>query len=329
MGLHDALSTHPVLLAPDGSPRPHAVAGLDLIELLEFAVPALEERGVVVETTDDLPPLQEASNGPEIAISVVEGTRKRDGTDWFDLDVTVTVDGQDVPFPVLFVVLDHGDEILALPSGTWLRLDQPELEQLRSLLVEARGLSKPNGDHAWVNRFQASWWDELAKLGIVDAQSSRWMQSVAALRELERPVGVDVPPNLKAELRPYQKEGLDWLAFLHAGRLGGILADDMGLGKTLQTLALCLHVKERSPDARFLVVAPTSVVENWAREAERFAPDLDVRTVTETVKRRARRWSTRSATPTSWSPRTRCSASSSTTTTPSTGRCCCSTRPSS
>src|SRR5206468_3462130 len=79
------------------------------------------------------------------------------------------------------------------------------------------------------------------------------------------------------------------LAFLHRHRLGGVLADDMGLGKTLQCLALVQHVAEQ-PDrvrAPFLVVAPTSVVSNWAAEAARFTPQLVVRTVTATEARGA------------------------------------------
>ncbi len=70
------------------------------------------------------------------------------------------------------------------------------------------------------------------------------------------------------ELRPYQSRGVDWLTFLRRGKLGGLLADDMGLGKTLQ--ALCAL----EPPA--LVVAPTSVIYNWAAEAARFRPDLSV-----------------------------------------------------
>src|SRR5690606_34489013 len=86
--------------------------------------------------------------------------------------------------------------------------------------------------------------------------------------------------------RPYQQEGLDWLAFLHRHGLGGILADDMGLGKTVQALGLIVHILEERPDARFLVVAPTSVAENWSREAARFAPDVAVQTIRETAARR-------------------------------------------
>ncbi|MBL7005423.1 MAG: DEAD/DEAH box helicase, partial [Gammaproteobacteria bacterium] len=88
---------------------------------------------------------------------------------------------------------------------------------------------------------------------------------------------VAVPSELKAELRDYQKEGLNWLQFLRAYDLGGILADDMGLGKTIQTLAhLLVEKKENRADRPSLVVAPTSLMVNWLREAEKFAPSLSV-----------------------------------------------------
>lgn len=107
-----------------------------------------------------------------------------------------------------------------------------------------------------------------------------------------------VPTGLQATLRPYQVEGFQWLSFLYEQRLGGILADDMGLGKTVQALALLAHAIEEhraaseratergesvKPFAPFLVVAPTSVIANWAAEAERFLPEAKVVTITETT----------------------------------------------
>lgn len=99
-----------------------------------------------------------------------------------------------------------------------------------------------------------------------------------------------VPASLRATLRPYQVEGYRWLTFLYEHRMGGILADDMGLGKTVQALALLAQaIEEHStmapgePFAPFLVVAPTSVISNWAVEAERFLPEAKVVTITETT----------------------------------------------
>lgn len=99
-----------------------------------------------------------------------------------------------------------------------------------------------------------------------------------------------VPASLRATLCPYQVEGYRWLTFLYEHRMGGILADDMGLGKTVQALALLAHAIEEhrvavpgEPFAPFLVVAPTSVISNWAAEAERFLPEAKVVTITETT----------------------------------------------
>ena len=77
-----------------------------------------------------------------------------------------------------------------------------------------------------------------------------------------------LPADLRAELRPYQQLGVDWLAFLRSAELGGILADDMGLGKTLQALTIL--------EKNTLIVAPTSVLPNWEKEARRFRPSLKV-----------------------------------------------------
>ena len=87
---------------------------------------------------------------------------------------------------------------------------------------------------------------------------------------------LDAPDTVRATLRPYQRRGLSWLAFLAGLRLGGVLADDMGLGKTLQVLALEAHERAGEAPGPTLLVCPTSVVSTWRREAERFVPELRV-----------------------------------------------------
>jgi SNF2 family DNA or RNA helicase len=262
-----------------------------VITLLTEVVPWLEARGeVVVEVTGIHPALRAANADPLVELAVTDDPERepqRDGSDWFDLGVSVSVDGETVDFPELFGALHRGDDVLILPSGTWMRLDLPQLAKLRDLIDEARGLADPSSDGvARINRFQTSWWHELAALGVVSEQSRRWLDHIGTLGAFTAPEPVPPPAGLEATLRHYQQDGLDWLAFLHRNRLGGILADDMGLGKTIQTLALCLHVRADDAEAKFLVVAPTSVVENWAREAARFAPGLRVATIRETAARR-------------------------------------------
>lgn len=99
-----------------------------------------------------------------------------------------------------------------------------------------------------------------------------------ALRALQQPQCIEPQPppaGLHATLRPYQERGFAWLAFLRRCGLGACLADDMGLGKTLQTITLLLYERETlNIVAPVLLVCPTSVVGNWLRELQRFAPSL-------------------------------------------------------
>jgi superfamily II DNA or RNA helicase len=91
------------------------------------------------------------------------------------------------------------------------------------------------------------------------------------------PEPLPAPPGFAGQLRPYQERGLGWLAFLHRFDQGACLADDMGLGKTIQLLAFLQHLKAEEELKRpVLLVAPTSVLTNWKREAAAFTPDLTV-----------------------------------------------------
>ena len=95
-----------------------------------------------------------------------------------------------------------------------------------------------------------------------------------ALDRIDDPKPELLPRDLKAQLRPYQKSGYDWLWTLRHAGLNGVLADDMGLGKTHQTMAFLLSIYERGGSKPSLIVCPTSVLENWMEKIRTFAPGL-------------------------------------------------------
>ncbi len=122
--------------------------------------------------------------------------------------------------------------------------------------------------------------DTAPPVPVVAAPGLDWLDDVAAGRGLA-PTPIPPPSGLNAQLRPYQRRGLDWLAHLSHRRIGGVLADDMGLGKTVQVIALLCHERDgherdgADPNPT-LVVCPMSLVGNWSAELARFAPHLRV-----------------------------------------------------
>ena len=84
------------------------------------------------------------------------------------------------------------------------------------------------------------------------------------------------PHGLKSTLRPYQEKGLQWLWFLYCHGLSGLLCDDMGLGKTHQAMALMAAVKNKKPDAKYIIICPTSVIYHWEELLKNFLPHLSV-----------------------------------------------------
>ncbi len=264
------------------------LAGFAVVEFLDRTLPrlaALDGLDVVVQGE----PVEyvEAAEPPQVHVALAESA---EGHDWFDLSVQVRVGAEQVPTGLLVTALTLGEQHLVLPSGTWFRVDRPELEDLRRLLEEARALQEVPDGPLRLSPYQADLWAELEALGVVHQQAEQWSRLV---KGLTGGVTAALPPpaGLQAELRPYQQEGFEWLTFLRRHGLGGVLADDMGLGKTLQVLAMMLQerhetIADGGQRLPWLVVAPTSVLGAWVGEATRFAPGLRVRVLGETTARR-------------------------------------------
>jgi len=121
--------------------------------------------------------------------------------------------------------------------------------------------------------------DEIMGLPLQGIQTSGWVEDLLQQLQIgEKLQELPPPESFVGQLRPYQVRGYSWLAFLRRWGLGACLADDMGLGKTIQAIALLLQERETSDNGLepALVICPTSVVGNWKREIQRFAPGLRV-----------------------------------------------------
>ena len=271
--------------------RPHiTLTGMDMVRVLTAVLPALQAHpDLIVDLGADLPSFEKGGEA-EVEVTALDEVR-----DWLSLRVTVTVDGEEVPFADLFAALVRGDSIMVLPSGVWFSLDQPALQRLIELIDESRDLRDPERpDVVRLHRHRVADIHDLTEIGVTDRAATRWLEAADRLVEL---TGIDpdggqaaeviaAPAGLTAELRPYQQAGYAWLSQLVDAGLGGILADDMGLGKTVQTLAAVLRLKEGGRlQEPVLVVAPTSVLPAWRSEAARFTPDLSVATVGATTRK--------------------------------------------
>ncbi len=208
--------------------------------------------------------------------------RVSSGVDWLSLRLTFESDGIAVTQDELARCLAEGRRYVRLSDGSFAKLDP---EKVRAVLLrQAEILATSGAQGGKLPLSQAGRIQELleqvGKANVSDGAKELFKK----LRDVDEIKVVKKPRNLKAQLRPYQEQGFQWLWFLHDIASGGILADDMGLGKTVQAITLLLAVKSAvEKDAKSdgkkkfkaLIVAPTSVVTNWERELDKFAPSLE------------------------------------------------------
>lgn len=199
--------------------------------------------------------------------------RVSSGVDWLSLDMSFSADGVAVSADELRACLEHGRRLVKLDDGTYAPVKGEEVGQVLERMAEILASS---GSQEKLPLSQAGRVQDLLRI-VSDQKVASTAQSLfGKLEDIGQVESIPKPRSLKATLRPYQKDGFSWLVFLHNLNTGGILADDMGLGKTVQAIALLLWLKAQNKDAISLVVAPTSVVPNWEREINKFAPTLKV-----------------------------------------------------
>lgn len=262
-----------------------------LVDFTLAGVPALEKDGWRVTYADDYP--YRPISDKQAWYGDIQETSE---PGWFDWELGIIINGERVNLlPMLLRIIENGPEATSL---TALQKRSP-LEPLAVPLKEGGIVVVPAAKIAEILATFAGLYEN--RLGdLVDGRLSGPLPSIPEdftingapiqwhgidpLRALAKGLAAggavfegECPAGLKAALRPYQKVGLDWLSHLARHDMNGILADDMGLGKTLQTLALFQRDKEMGRlDRPCLIVAPTSLMDNWHREAARFTPDLTV-----------------------------------------------------
>ena len=221
-----------------------------------------------------LAPLAVAVPGPESAADPVFGLHRLLRLTWRPAEGGEPLTEQELD------QLAAAKRSLVRLRGRWVRLDPATSRKLRRLRREHRTLTGGAAlAAALADGFDLDGeWYGFEATGELAALRDRLGDKAGASAPVLAPVPVPVPPGLNATLRPYQKRGLDWLAGMARLGLGGCLADDMGLGKTIQVIALHLHRADSGESqGPTLVVCPTSLLGNWAREIARFAPGVQVR----------------------------------------------------
>jgi len=200
---------------------------------------------------------------------------KGSGIDWLSVSAEWEQEGLKLTPADLERLRSSTSRFVKLPDAGWIELDTKAVESAHETMADL-GLDSLNVIPQRIGLEQAAALDESALKRFADTPEAKALRD--RLAKFEGIPQAEIPASVRAEMRPYQKEGFNFLCHLTEMKLGGILADDMGLGKTLQTLAWLawLHERNGRHHKPALVICPASVLHNWRRESERFTPHLKV-----------------------------------------------------
>lgn len=197
-------------------------------------------------------------------------THIKSGQDWFDVEINLSFGKEKVTMASLRKAVLKQSKFIELKGGQLGILPEEWLKKLEAYFR----LGAVKDGKVQVSKHKFTLIDSLFN----DIDDTAILQELAEkrlkIKQFKNIKKVSLSPNITAELRPYQKEGLNWLHFLDDFKWGGILADDMGLGKTVQVLSFLQSVidKKQSPN---LIIVPTTLLFNWRNEIAKFAPAMD------------------------------------------------------
>lgn len=162
------------------------------------------------------------------------------------------------------------NEGLAFLKGKWVEINHQKLQQLLTTYD-----TKENSEWTLFDALRQQQISEEEEQSLIETTNGQWLQTVFQQMTTPTQIQQEQPAkSFQADLRPYQLVGYNWLNFMQEQTFGALLADDMGLGKTVQILALLDSLRQENK--RTLLVIPASLLENWKKEAARFAPHLRI-----------------------------------------------------
>ena len=250
------------------------------------AIPVLEANGLIVRVPDWWNAKKPAR--PQVNVKIDAKNPATLGVDaLLNFSVGVSLDGETLGPDEIAQLLESSGGLIPL-KGKWVEVDR---EKLQDALEHWKQVEKD------VRRDGISFFEGMRLLSGANLAGQAEDDKLAAIRDwsgltagpeldaiLQTLRAPDTrletaPPDLKADLRPYQRVGYSWLRFVARLGLGACLADDMGLGKTVQVISLLLDLKRVDPANASLLVVPASLIANWKSELARFAPSLMFRVV--------------------------------------------------
>ena len=256
-------------------------------------IPKIEETGIVCRIPDWW---KKSRQKAKVGVSLTKKKSLLGLSTILEMEGYLEVDGEKLTKAEIKKMLAM-DEGLSLIKGKWVEVDH---ERLNALLQAAE---KYHGNITMLEALRMGLNDtsvpELAaklpsprsrrdEIDINAVSNSSWISEL--LRDLRSTSGGDIvqplPRSFKATLRPYQSKGYEWLSKMMRYNFGACLADDMGLGKTVQVLAFLDTLRNEMPEAKILLVVPTSLLGNWQNECKKFAPDIPVQILHSSAKGR-------------------------------------------
>ncbi len=229
-------------------------------------VPALENVGILCRIPNWW---RRNASTPTLSVKLGDKQPSRVGADaLISLSPELTVDGVALSRTEIETLLKQ-TEGLAMLKGKWVEVNH---KRLQTLLEQ---MEKQGGAVSLMDALRMQIGVQETEAETVSVTNGQWLTELLyKLRNPKTIASQPLPRDFRAKLRPYQKNGYHWLNYMAELGFGACLADDMGLGKTVQVLAFLDHIRSTEENAHCLLVVPASLLGNWQKEVEKFAPEM-------------------------------------------------------